>query len=634
MPVDDQLSAAFDNAGINQILLVDDAYDAPSVELIADALEDFLEDPDSVHTCEEVGIAPAAISSSQEALDVAQYDHPDLLDVVQRLFDAFAKEYGSKYDPDGAFSKFKEPSLRQLQTLVELLQQSATNIEVNTTGRGDAESRWHDTEPQMVLLDYELDDSLPGSPTESDRSSASVDFLKTILNSQDELPSIVLMTDKKLPPADQYRKRAGERLLAVRLSLLNKRTAVDASETTFSTAARDALLDACQGFRFGNLLDQALSEWSDAVDRAQKRLATSIRDLDAKDFAYLIRFRLRADATGLADYIDWLFGEHLRGLTEDEICWTDGSFADLDGADRLEDMIEGAQDGPTSAIANVFHSVRVGGRRNRGDRDYRLGDLYARKGGNEVRVVVTPDCDLIGGAPEDGQVTRRAKVANLLTMGGSLHHIGAQEAVADELLLRNNRPSYVGWRPKDLLTFPLRGEGALHEDPQYQYIGTLKPLYALRTQHRALGDLSRIGLPIAPALGVNMPVSVWLKPDNQNVSAFKLELDVGGTATIVPKREGQRGGHHVLLPRHFVHAVMDTLTAAPLDKRTKRIIAELVANRAKLDQLLLVNGAEVGGQPRLGVAFHLDRPNNKKGAAGLQFVLNASAQVKDSLDAI
>lgn len=633
MAVDPQLSAAFDHAGIKKILLVDDAYDAPPVESIADALEQFLDNSSGVHTCQEVGIDTDAIGIAVNALQAENFDEPEVEAAAQRLFDAFAKDCVEKYDPSGVFSRHKEPGLRELQPIVRLLEQSADEIEVSTTGRKDAEIRCLEFEPQMVLLDYNLDDSSTGAIDQSDPTSLSVDLLRTILKADGELPSIVLMSSKQLPTSKQYRRRAGDRLLAVRLSLLNKRTAVDNVQAMrFSVAARDAILDACQGYRFGNLLENALSEWSNAVSKALIKLKGSIRDLDAKDFAYLIRFRLRADATGLANYIDWLFGEHLRGLTEQQVCWTHGSFADLDGAQRLEDMIEGAQDGATSAIARIFHSVRVGDRRNRSDDEYRLGDLYARAGKNELRVVITPDCDLISGSADGTGSTRQAKVSNLLTMKGTLYGINAQKAVADELLIRNGNPYYVGWRPKDLATFPLEGEGSLHEHQEYGYIGTLRPLYALRTQSRALGDLSRIGLPVSPALGINMPVSVWLKPEDPNVQAS--ELNVSGIATIVPKREGQLGGHRVLLPRHFVHAVMEELTKQLPSDHFESNISTLTDKRAAVYETLLVIGFDMNDQHKLGIAFQFDKPKNKKGAAWLQFVLKAPHQIKDSLEAI
>ena len=439
------------------------------------------------------------------------------------------------------------------------------------------------------------------------------------------------MSSDEVPNPDGYRRSAGERLLAVHFGFLNKNTAIANDGTPkFSTSARDVLLDACQGYRFGNILENALSEWSDAVTRALKKLNSTIRDLNTKDFAYLIRFRLRADATGLANYIDWLFGEHLRGLTEHEICWTHGSFADLDGEERLEDMIEGAHDGATGAIAKIFHGVRVGGRRNRPDHEYRLGDLFVQTDADELLVVITPDCDLVIG--RSGARERRAKVTNILTMHGTLYRLNADEAVADELLLRDNNPCYVGWRTKDLSTFPIKGDHSLHEDPQFRYIGTLKPLYALRTQAKALADLSRIGLPVAPALGVNTSVSVWLKEPNG--APFELEPSFKGVATIVPKREGQREGHRALLPRKFVHAVMEKLVPKSRKGKLAPGIQRLSSRRQEFYDWLLVKGGDTNGTQKLGAAFHFDEPSNKQDAAWLQFILNASEQVRDSLDPV
>ena len=427
----------------------------------------FLDSAQAAEVCQEAGLDSGEIDAVRQALETDDFDHEQIEVAAQRLFERFTEQCDDRYDPNGVFNQTKGVSLQELQPIVSLLTQSTESVEVKTVGSNNAEPEWRSFDPQLLLVDYNLEDSPTETTPVEDPSKLSLQFLNSVLASPDDLPSIVLMSSKDLPNPKGYRQSAGDRLLAVRFGLLDKRTAVSTGETpNFSNSARHVLLDACQGYRFGNVLEDALTEWNKAATRALEKLNRAIRDLDAKDFAYLIRFRLTADATGLANYIDWLFGEHLRGLTEREICWTHGSFVDLDGDERLHDMIEGAHDGATDAIARIYHSVRVGGRRNRESHEYRLGDLFVQKGTDKILVVITPDCDLIAGTA--GGRTRRPKVTNVLTMTGTLYQINAKQAVADELLLRNDTPYYVGWRTKELSTVPLEGDQSLHRHPEFR----------------------------------------------------------------------------------------------------------------------------------------------------------------------
>ena len=355
---------------------------------------------------------------------------------------------------------------------------------------------------------------------------------------------------------DEYRHETDRRILAVRFGFLEKRSIRDDSRSPLRGAAADVILDACQGYRFGNLLHHALSEWHGSVTKALNQLSLVGPGLfPSKDFAYLIRFRLRSEATSLAAYLDWLFGENIRGLTESTIPWDQGSFSQLDSEKRLEDSVEGALDGATLSVAKLFHRARVGGRRGRDVTEYRLGDIFLKRDTNDLRVVISPDCDLVR-RPSGTSRIPRAKLTRVLTMGGKLYKLDSKEAVADELFIPDKIPYYIGWNPKDLSTFPIQSKGALHGSVDFQYAGTLTPLYALKTQSLALADLSRIGLPVAPAFGVNADVRVWTKLTNGQ--ATELEPGWNGTATIVPRREGT-SGHEVLLGRSFVNELLDKL---------------------------------------------------------------------------
>ena len=203
--------------------------------------------------------------------------------------------------------------------------------------------------------------------------------------------------------------------------------------------------------------------------------------------------------------------------------------------------------GPSLNIARLFHHVRIEGPRSCVRGGYRLGDIYVEPGESEVRAVITPDCDLV-------ERKGRTNVTNVLTMKGQLHTFYKELAVADDLVLHDDIPYSVQWKPKELETFPVSGEEALHEAKKFQLLGTLRPLYAQQMQRRALTDLARIGLPVAPAMGIDAAAEVWVRKRSGSTPFDRIEISAPAIATIIPSRTGEseRYGHRVLLRRHFL----------------------------------------------------------------------------------
>ena len=78
-------------------------------------------------------------------------------------------------------------------------------------------------------------------------------------------------------------------------------------------------------------------------------------------------------------------------------------------------------------------------------------------------------------------------------------------------------------------------------------------------QRRALEDLGRIGLPVAPALGLNAIVRVWIRKNDANNPFEEIKIDAVNTATIIPARNRQAGSHLVVFRRAFVNELVEHL---------------------------------------------------------------------------
>ena len=436
----------------------------------------------------------------------------------------------------------------------------------------------------------------------------------------ESIPAIILMSKHDVQNnVDEYRHEAKGEILSLRFGFLQKNMVRQKDQKIeIEHTAADALLDVSQGYLFGKVLQSALAQWKDGAESALKRFMKEIGKLQTKDFAYLLRFRLREEGQPLNEYLEWLFGECLKGLINEKVDWENTSFSELEDNKKIEENIEGAFAGPSMMIAKLFHRSRVDSHRISAHLRYRLGDLYAQPDMHDIRAVITPDCDLI----ERGD-QRTPKI--VLTMGGTLYTFDQENSAADDFLLYENQAYSVLWNPKDLKTFPLEGQESLPES--YKFVGTLRPLYAQEIQRRALTNLSRVGLPVAPALGINATATVWIR--KKKGCYDQIEINVSTRATIIPARARGKG-HRVLLPRPFVNELIDRLNKIQPDdmikadnQQRKNALGEDGIH--KFYREFLREGVRTNAKSIFGIRFILgDGPDTNRTAPWLQIVLNIS----------
>ena len=633
---------AFQSNAISKVLLVDDAYDPPNLdsEMVA-GLADFLESEAGRSTCIEHEIEQRTVEAAANAAAEGEMDSEELEAVHRALYMAFVRA-GRGFDPGGRFDLLKGPALALLRPLHALLGKCGESIEVRTAGRHDCRERYREFHPQVLFVDYYLgEDVSPAGHVAQHKKTqarkASLEFLNDVVEwvSEDDIPAIVLMSSYNVSNVDRYRHDAGDRqIMSLRFQYLDKNL-VRLSDRGFEIAheAADVLLDTSQGYHFGRYLQQALVQWRMGVELALKGLLDEIRDLHIKDVAYLMRFRLHDEGQPLSEYLEWLFGECLKGLISDKVNWKHESLSKLDSDTSIGANVEGAYDGPTERIAEFFHRVRVDKGASRDREGYQLGDLYAQPKGRDIRAVVTPDCDLV-------MRKGKAKVSSVLTMGGTLGSFDEEGSVADDFFLRGKTAYCLRWNPKDLATFPISGQGSLHEDDNLGFVGTLRPMYAQEMQRRALTDLSRIGLPVAPALGLNASVAVWIRTTDASDPFKRIGMKSSPLATIIPARTGQRYGHRVLLRRRFFNELIDRLSEFDVSKMDEQDASALkkILGEKGIDKLYggwLRTGMLTRERGKFGTGFVLGKgANTKQDAPWLQVVLEVSDKAMEELNMI
>ena len=635
---------AFKSNAITRTLLIDDAYDPPSfsTEIVA-ALADFLASGDGKEACSECGVGLERLEAAAAAADAGDSDNSELIATYHTIYAAFARTGNKKFDPDGRFDATRGTGLAVLRPLQLLLSKCGDNVDVRLAGPEDGVRIHDEFEPQVLFLDYYLDEGVSpasdvGSGLMAKARRASLALLREIVTGAEdrEIPAIVLMSSRDINDVGKYRHQAGDRkIMSLRFLFLKKETVrQEGGSIVIEHAAADTLLDISQGYLFGKFLQRALFEWKKGAESALEHLLKMIGGLQAKDFAYLIRFRLQEDGQAFSEYLEWFLGECLKGFIAEKVPWDHAAFGELSKPEGVGKSIEGAFDGPSVNIAELFHHVRVERRGIHSRGGYRLGDLYAQPKGSGVRAVITPDCDLV---ERKGQT----KARNVLTMEGELNTFDKSSAVADDLVLRNGKPYSVRWKPKDLEMFPVSGAEALHNNKRFQLLGTLRPLYAQEMQRRALTDLSRIGLPVAPAMGIDAAAEVWVRKATGNDTLVRIAVSAPAIATIIPSRTGEmeRRGHRVLLRRRFLSEMFERLHELDRSEMHDGDVENLNRIlRGKSSDRLYEGVLGIGrftAEPKFGMGFILgNEPSRKQDAAWLQIVLKTSTEYTEELETV
>ncbi|MYD94252.1 MAG: hypothetical protein F4Y02_11310 [Chloroflexi bacterium] len=628
---------AFKSNEIQRILLVDDAYDPPDLdEDVTAPVADFLLTEEGLAACEDCGIEPDTRERAASAAEAGDPTNPALVEMYHALYARFTETGEERFDPGERFRLIKEGALKDLHPLRAFLGQCGDGIQVRTVGLDNAPACFGEFRPQVLFLDYYLSDDVPptGDVSEGKKEQArkaSLDLLRQLVETKDidGIPAIVLMSSREIADVNSYRHDLGEpHVLALRFHFLQKRSILyKDGKLVPELDAVNALLNTSQGYLFRQQVQHALAQWKNGAEDALRAFMENVSDLETKDFAYLLRFRLREDGQTLGDYLDWFFGECLKGFVEEKVDWQHSSFASLNADGRPEQGIEGAFEGPSPTIARLFHRVRVTSRRGHPGMDYRLGDLFAERRTNRICTVITPDCDLV-------QRNGPPKAESVLTMRGTVKSFDDENSSADDFLLLKDGLCSVRWDPKDLQTFPYSGRGALATHYRFKFLGTLRPLYAQEIQRRALTDLARVGLPVAPAFGINTPASVWVREAGRHFT--EIHLSSQAIATMVPPRTGEHQVAKFVLRRRFLDEMITKLSQIAPDSMSSGDHGSLRALQTedaleKLYATFLIDGGRIGDNC-YGIGLTMGtEPRQGKKANWLQIVLGTPADVMETI---
>jgi hypothetical protein len=564
------LLEAIRQSGVTRIAIIDDAFDAPDVDDdSAGKVIEYLEGKAFAALRNELGIAEEVHQRAQQALGESDYDSEDLRACIEVLYIKFIITSADDFDPGGIFAAARGANLEHLRPILSLLAKCDPQLDIEYIGSKPEDLSKVGEGRHLIFIDFYLSPSLPAGETPSARQkteakAAAVDRVTKLIDEQaSRASSVVLMSSHSVrAEAEKFRAKLNKdrsRVFASRFTFIEKTqvTLLPDGEIALKEEAADALLDIFQSYEFGRALDAGLNCWLESAAKAVEDIRGEIEHLDLKDFAYLVRFRLAQEGQMLFEYLEWFFGECLLdsvGKAVDEAAAADEQVRALNGP--TASRIEGAFDGPTKKVAELYHRVRIESPRANPTGSYRLGDLYLVSEGKarSVVAVMTPDCDLIMREGEGRGAMR------LLTVSGKLRAFEAPEASVSDFVMIKGKPYNIAWNRKSLATKEFDGwpaPGVSSDD--LEYIGALRPLYAQELQRKLLHDLGRVGVSVAPAIGMTAAVQVCVKDKSGRKVVVNDTLSKGELCYVVPGRGGSDKAR-VIFRRQFVGKLISTLS--------------------------------------------------------------------------
>ena len=512
-----QIIDSFKDSIVERILVVDDAYDPPTLseEHMGELLE-VLQRPDLRAYVTEESLGEEDLQSAIEALMESEFDQEAISAAISSLFDAYnLHRRPGEVDPGDEFARLKDSALETLDPLIELLECCGDSLCIRRVGKDAALRVCGELRPDFILMDFFMSppDRTRASTEEeelADRTS-SIDLLRNILQVDGGVtPAVILMSSEDVQGrAQQYRGSLEGRVTALRFGFLNKNWIWRAGGGLMAGGnAADVLMETSGSFEFGRTLEAALRQWKCGAEAGLKELYKELRDLDVKDFAYLLRFRLYEEGEPFADYLEWFLGESLRAVVDNKVEWNTEEFSRLNEKE-LTEAIEGAHPVPSSRIAQFFNRMRFNSRQNRVRVRFGIGDLFIAPDKKSVRMVITPDSDIV---VRNG----RRGASRLLTVGGTIRGLGDEKALAGDLIFYGT-PKALIWELKDVVSHDFDDMSELQVgETTYSYYSTMRALAAQAIQKKVLGDLARVGSAVPPTVDVGAPVKVYLKKNVEN----------------------------------------------------------------------------------------------------------------------
>ena len=436
----------------------------------------------------------------------------------------------------------------------------------------------------IVVVDYYLERGCTDEQAAQRTSSIVRDIADAARERKGRVPQFLLVSSRpQAIDASAFREHAG--LMSSRFRFFTK-AALSTHEVEDLVSLHD-LVDASDRTE---KIERLVRDWGMGGRKAIESVEQHMLGLDVSDLVYLDYFRLVREGTNIGEYLRWfltaLVGSRMTSSL-DRPLWNEArdmkliEAVDEDGSVDQPTLIK-TFDGPSRAIAEAYGEILLDRSRAAGREgfpaplaadDLSEGDLFVqrRKAGTssyegaEVRLVMTPSCDLIGRRPGEDPAAK-----SVLLLPGTLVPVdevkapdpaevyfvdvqGEEKRAALGVKWDFHRPLAVEWGS---MSVDGPGEG-------FERLGRVRELYFHRIREHFTGRLTRVGTRVAPPLPEPRAGEVWVAVDRDGKGRFERVMEFSTEQRYVweicPVGKGRSSQCTYVTSRRFVRALWTQL---------------------------------------------------------------------------
>lgn len=579
-----ELRKIFEERGIKRVAMIDDVFDVPAAEGVN--RERYAEFVDRFQSDDRLRRAVDRIGGEVRSLpDFEGLENDDLEPLWKCVYGAHmpGRKLGTRQVETvrtlfGGHDDAVLDMLDDVRGLLELFWRDLGRT-VAVHGAGPEPSAVADAD--IVVVDYYLELRCTDEQAAQRTSSIVRDIANAAREGRGRVPQFLLVSSR--PPqeidARTLRKNAG--LMSSRFRFFTKR-ALSAHEVEDLVSLHD-LVDASDRTE---KIERLVRDWKAGGRNAIQSVEQHMLDLDVSDLVYLDYFRLVNEGTNIGEYLLWfltaLAGSRMTTSLNRPL-WNEArdmrlvATVDEDGSMDQHTLIK-TFDGPSRAIAEAYGEILLDRSRAAGGEgfpaplatdDLTEGDLFVQRGeagtssyeGAEVRLVMTPSCDLIRRRPGETPAAR-----NVLLLPGTLVPVdevkppdpadvyfvegqGEEKRVALGVKWDLYRPFAVEW---ESMSVEGPGEG-------FERLGRVRELYFHRIREHFSGRLTRVGTRVAPPLPEARAGDVWIAVDQGGREGFECVMEFSAEHRYVweicPAGKGGSSQCTYVTSRRFVRAL-------------------------------------------------------------------------------
>lgn len=495
------VAKVMDEGGITTVAVVDDVFAGPSIaDYKSSEFEEFWaeveHDDDALAELKALGIS---ITNAEEINR----------DVLRTLIEKRASLARLGASINKYFAPTFEAKLAPVTKLCNCLEQDLSRKVIKSDGTGDL----NDLAIRLIFLDYFLEE---GNETESIKKARRIAEEIAQKYAKGQRPLILLMSSKPNITEDMIASmRKGAKFLGSMFEFIPKEQFEDAAKFVINLGCIARSLSERQ--RIQHFVEGVET----SIRTAAEKLEDSIRGLSFEDYAYIQRLSLQREGHPLGDYVSWLYSAYFGHLLFDAIPERET----LDGLTFTK--LPAAAFKPSLQFVEIYKNIvteaaePVSGHprdKNASADDapplLHFGDILTNDG-TEILMVISAECDLAFTPDEEDRPYHPER--SILLIPGTLRTMDQSVALKTEFFAHKNETKTIIWQPKRVVSIPHGEMRAWLREKGYQRQARLRLPFALEIQQAFAADMTRIGMPVGPAVIESAAVQVGCEDKEKQI---------------------------------------------------------------------------------------------------------------------